>query len=188
MIILGINDSHNASASLLVDGKLVFAMEEERFNRQKLTSGFPKYSIDYIIKKYSLNHKNIDHVAVATKKLTGINLRNFAAELDVSGWLKFQEEYFIPKIYKNKKLYLRKVFKNYKTSVKMFYPVDRVPLSGSDEMQEKDYNNIKKIRLNFIHNYLQIDKKKIKFYDHHLCHAMHGYFTNPEIFKKKILL
>ena len=64
MIILGINDSHNASASLLVDGKLVFAMEEERFNRQKLTSGFPKYSIDYIIKKYSLNHKNIDNIYI----------------------------------------------------------------------------------------------------------------------------
>ena len=42
MIILGINDGHNASATLIVDGDIIIALEEERFTRQKGDSGFPK--------------------------------------------------------------------------------------------------------------------------------------------------
>ena len=35
MIILGINDTHDASACLIKDGKLLIAIEEERFRRVK---------------------------------------------------------------------------------------------------------------------------------------------------------
>ena len=38
MIILGIHDGHNASASLIVDGKLVCALGEERLSRDKQDS------------------------------------------------------------------------------------------------------------------------------------------------------
>ena len=42
MIILGINAYHgNASAALCRDGRLVAAVEEERFNRVKYAAGFP---------------------------------------------------------------------------------------------------------------------------------------------------
>jgi predicted NodU family carbamoyl transferase len=42
MNILGINAYHgNASAALVCDGKLVAAVEEERFNRVKYAAGFP---------------------------------------------------------------------------------------------------------------------------------------------------
>ena len=43
MIILGINAYHaDAAAAILVDGKLIAAAEEERFNRIKHSAGFPK--------------------------------------------------------------------------------------------------------------------------------------------------
>ena len=42
MNILGINAYHgNASAAIVCDGKLVAAVEEERFNRVKHCAGFP---------------------------------------------------------------------------------------------------------------------------------------------------
>jgi len=41
-LILGINAyNHNSSATLVLDGKIVFAAEEERFNRVKSSDAFP---------------------------------------------------------------------------------------------------------------------------------------------------
>ena len=50
MNILGINAYHgDASAALVVDGQLVAAVEEERFNRVKHWAGFPAESIRYCL-------------------------------------------------------------------------------------------------------------------------------------------
>ena len=46
MIILGIYDGHNASAALLIDGKIIGAVQEERFSRIKNDYCFPKKSIE----------------------------------------------------------------------------------------------------------------------------------------------
>lgn len=52
MIILGIALSHNASASLMINGKITIVTQEERFTKQKSFCGYPKKSIDYILKFY----------------------------------------------------------------------------------------------------------------------------------------
>ena len=43
---LGINVSHGASAALLINGKIVLAAQEERFNKVKNFVGYPKKSIE----------------------------------------------------------------------------------------------------------------------------------------------
>ena len=58
MIFLGINISHNASAALMKDGKIIFALQEERFTNVKNFNGYPKQSIDYCI-KYVKEKKNV---------------------------------------------------------------------------------------------------------------------------------
>src|SRR5687768_11181839 len=66
MIILGINAYHgDASAALVVDGQLVAAAEEERFNRIKHSAGFPSNAIKACLKLGGLEAREIDHVAVA---------------------------------------------------------------------------------------------------------------------------
>ena len=60
--ILGINAFHaDASAALIVDGKIVNAIEEERFLRIKHCAGFPIESIKWSLKdaKIDLTSKNI---------------------------------------------------------------------------------------------------------------------------------
>src|SRR2546429_3658865 len=65
MNILGINAYHgNASAAIVCDGRLVAAVEEERFNRVKYAAGFPAQAIRYCLKKAGLTLAEIDHVAV----------------------------------------------------------------------------------------------------------------------------
>src|SRR5436190_6662291 len=66
MIILGINAFHgDASAAIIVDGQLVAAVEEERFNRIKHAAGFPAHAIRACLKIAGLQAKDIEHVALA---------------------------------------------------------------------------------------------------------------------------
>ncbi len=66
MNIIGINAYHgDASASLVIDGQLVAAVEEERFNRIKHWAGFPSQSIQYCLDVAGLKINEIDHVAIS---------------------------------------------------------------------------------------------------------------------------
>ena len=65
MIILGINAHHaDASAAILVDGKLVAAAEEERFRRIKHWAGFPSAAIEYCLAEAGVGINEVDHIAV----------------------------------------------------------------------------------------------------------------------------
>src|SRR3989338_2753618 len=64
--ILGINAYHgDASAALVIDGKLVAAAEEERFNRIKHSAGFPSHAVVYCLAAAGIKPTEIDYVAVA---------------------------------------------------------------------------------------------------------------------------
>jgi carbamoyltransferase len=89
MNILGINAYHgNASAAILCDGKLVAAVEEERFNRVKYAAGFPAAAIQYCLKAAGITVEELDHVAVprdpyarlGTKLFYAMRMPSFARE------------------------------------------------------------------------------------------------------------
>ena len=66
MVILGINAYHgDASAALVVDGQLVAAAEEERFNRIKHAAGFPAESIRYCMKAAGIGLDEVDHIGIS---------------------------------------------------------------------------------------------------------------------------
>ena len=65
MKIIGINAFHaDSSACLVIDGKLISAVEEERFNRIKHWAGFPIKSIKYCLEKSNLKISDIDHISI----------------------------------------------------------------------------------------------------------------------------
>jgi carbamoyltransferase len=66
MKILGIHIGHDSSAALIVDGRIVADVAEERFNRIKHYCELPIRSIDYCLKSQNLTIKDIDMVAVPT--------------------------------------------------------------------------------------------------------------------------
>lgn len=65
MIILGINAYHpDSSACLLMDGKIKVAIEEERLNRIKHWSGFPKLAIKECLKSQNILSEDIDIITI----------------------------------------------------------------------------------------------------------------------------
>ncbi|MFA5976297.1 MAG: carbamoyltransferase C-terminal domain-containing protein [Elusimicrobiota bacterium] len=66
MKILGINAYHgDASAALLVDGKLMAFAAEERFNRIKHCAGFPEKAIRYCLSEAGLQPKDLSVITVS---------------------------------------------------------------------------------------------------------------------------
>jgi carbamoyltransferase len=64
--ILGINAYHgDSSAALVQDGRLIAAVEEERFTRIKHWAGFPVQSIRYCLKEAGVEVRDLDHIAVS---------------------------------------------------------------------------------------------------------------------------
>jgi carbamoyltransferase len=66
VVILGINAFHgDASAAIIVDGQLIAAVEEERFNRYKHCAGFPTESIRYCLQTAGVGLDRIDHIGIS---------------------------------------------------------------------------------------------------------------------------
>ena len=73
MKILGINVcSHDTSAALIENGKLICAAEEERFNKLKHTKDFPINAIQECLKISKNNIHDIDYIAVSTDPIRQI--------------------------------------------------------------------------------------------------------------------
>src|SRR5882672_6850177 len=65
MLILGLNMFHaDASAAVVQDGEVVFAIAEERLNRKKHFGGFPTLAIQACLNAVGAKMSDVDHVAV----------------------------------------------------------------------------------------------------------------------------
>jgi carbamoyltransferase len=69
MLILGLNMFHaDASAAIVQDGEVVFAIAEERLNRQKHYGGFPALAVKACLDAVGARLEDIDHIAVGQDK------------------------------------------------------------------------------------------------------------------------
>ena len=108
MNILGISAFfHDSATCLLKDGKIISAVQEERFTRKKHDSSFPLESLKYIIKNSHLKAEDVDYVAFYDKPFlkferileTYLNyaprgLKSFIQSMPI--WIK--EKLFLPQL------------------------------------------------------------------------------------------
>jgi carbamoyltransferase len=61
--ILGISAFyHDSSASIILDGKIIAAAQEERFTRIKHDSNYPRHAIDFVLKHSGLSLNQVDKI------------------------------------------------------------------------------------------------------------------------------
>tara|TARA_B100000212_G_C27374147_1_gene533920 strand:- start:467 stop:2338 length:1872 start_codon:yes stop_codon:yes gene_type:complete len=141
---------HDSAASLIVDGEIISAAQEERFSRKKHDSSFPFEAIKFCLNDNGLTLKDIDHIIYYEKPLLTFErlletyiqiaprgLRSFVAAMQV--WLK--EKLFIKFEIKN---HLKKIQKD---------------LNGSFEKSFK--------------------LPELLFSEHHLSHAASAFYPSP---------
>lgn len=80
MYILGINAYHgDAAAALIKDGRIVAAVEEERFNRVKHCAGFPARSIEYCLREARIDIEDVEHVGISRDPSAHLHKKVLAA-------------------------------------------------------------------------------------------------------------
>src|SRR5437588_8173503 len=60
-----ISQGHDSAAALVIDGKIVAAMAEERLCRKKHTGEFPVQAISYCLREAGLGLEDVDEIAHA---------------------------------------------------------------------------------------------------------------------------
>jgi len=177
-IILGIQEAHDASAALMVDGEIVAAAQEERFSGLKGDYGYPRQSIEFCLKQADLGASQIDEVVLATNLwnpvLTKIK-RN--ANFKVSDWVAEQHKYWKPVLLENRQVSYYDLFKDrpdfhYDDT----YPFDRL-LSGY--MDKEGMRQAREIRRTTVSMLLGIPLERVKTIMHEDCHTFYAYFGSP---------
>lgn len=94
MYILGLTTMGDSAASLICDGKLVAAAEEERFSRVKHHSGFPYNAVQFCLDQAGVKIGDVEHVshywkpwilrrkAMQAVKMLPVSLPMFRARID----------------------------------------------------------------------------------------------------------
>ena len=90
---------HDSAVVLLKDGKIISAVQEERFSRKKHDSRFPVNALKYILKNNELDLRDVDNIIYYEKPLLTFErlletyiassprgIRSFIAAMQV--WLK----------------------------------------------------------------------------------------------------
>ena len=173
MIILGIHDGHNASAALIVDGKLICAIGEERLSRDKHQYGYPAKAIETVLKFGNISPSDIDRVAMATPTLPPAYFytqRN--STFSINDYWKEQREYWYPKLFENKNPKYLDIF-SHKVNK------DNFPYDESLIKDEKDHEGMIQARLKHLTETLNISKEIVSVHDHHESHAYYGYISSP---------
>lgn len=164
-VILGIHDStFDSGSTLLVDGKVVSAIHEERVNRIKHSGGFPRQSIKAVLDMANLKPSDIDAVAV------GFEESEFP--------LQFKQGFFnssplLNPLKRKSDLLSIYLFEKYTHFYKKFNLINRLNSISSDSLLKY---MLKKVGIN----------AKIQRIDHHLNHAASAFYSSG--FKKCLII
>lgn len=183
-IYLGINVSHGASAALMINGKIIKAYQEERFNKIKNFCGYPKQSIEACLKFISQKKKKINCAGFSTYNNTPLPYK-YPLEhlLSISEWTNYYGKDY------HQKLFSRKMVENYFKFLEKKLKKKKLDLYlDYSKIDKKNHNNSKLFR-EIQKQYLLKQSKgmiqRVEFIDHHTCHAYYATYS-PKIKESKL--
>ena len=112
-IYIGINWEQNSTAALMVDGKILGSISEERFSRIKNDERYPYNAINWLLKNFKISKKDITAICFISEAWTpAYILTRHYAKMNVDDYISEQKKIWYPRLYKNKKISQLKVFKD----------------------------------------------------------------------------
>lgn len=149
MYILGIWDGHDAGAAVIANGRIEYAINEERLSRRKLDAGFPRLSIESCLSYLNLKPSDINYVVSSTTDFAKTLTRAAPA---------LKEQYYQlrrRKIDQGAFSAVKKKLKYYLTEI----APSRATLFASNALIKRQL-----MAMGF-------DNIALRHYDHHFCHA-----------------
>ena len=158
MIVLGITDTHCATAAILRDGAIVGCASEERFTRLKNDAGYPRRAIEALLRECGVTASEIDLVALAGTQAYAREWMNRVLH-DPN----YARAYYGVRLEPPARGVRRRVRK---IGARLGL-TDAAP--GKVQLSEAE-------RLGFVREHLGTPRERIVAYDHHACHAAAAYF------------
>jgi carbamoyltransferase len=179
---LALSVSHNSSAALIENGKVIVAVCEERSRRKKNYIGYPKNAVDYCLKKAGITPDKLSRVAYTTTDNPGLLVK---AKTNTEFSLSDYRDYYGERFYKRRlrgedcRDYFKWLrddprFNRDQEYFDFSYLTDEVL---ADERLEIEMFRAESARL--LASELGIAQERIEFLDHHTCHAYYSYFGSP---------
>jgi carbamoyltransferase len=159
MLVLGITDGDDGGACIIRDGVIVAAVNEERLNRKKQVIGFPSLSIREVIRLSSIQPSDIEAVGVAA-----ISEKFNAQPLENNGWFRTREG-IAKRLRDDVSSTLAPYVGNYGFAKKIYHHM-RVRISH--ERRTGIPRLLREVGI----------EAPIRYYNHHLCHALSAYHTS----------
>ena len=192
MVILGIADSHEAHACIVKDGRLIAAVAEERLTRLKADMGYPRRSIDAVLKASGTAAEDVDVVAFAGREggaYPRVNKQN--ALFSVHDWIRQCRDFWGPVLLEGKELTGRNGFdlfyEQFRASIEEnpYFPF----LERSEGAPPSEHSRIlNELRAEVVQQHLGIAPDRVRFYRHEDCHKVYGYHSCPERLDSALVL
>jgi carbamoyltransferase len=156
--ILGITDGDDGGAVLVVDGRMVAAVNEERLNRMKMSIGFPRQSVQEVLRLAGKTPEQVDEVAMASYT------EHFYPEPHANkGW--FQESSAVARIRNDVSSALAKPLGDFQFARKTYQKLKRLTMG-------RRRAGVRKILAELGVN------APIGYHDHHRCHVVAAFDTS----------
>jgi carbamoyltransferase len=112
---------HDSAATLIKDGKIISAAQEERFTRKKNDQSYPKYSINYCLEEAGIEPKDLsavifyDNAYLSLERIAWNYLETFPRS--IKNWNKYMPRWltyklFVPKLIRKNLKYEGKILHN----------------------------------------------------------------------------
>jgi len=158
MIVLGISETHCATAAILRDGAIVGCASEERFTRLKNDAGYPRLAVDALLRECGLSAQQIDLVVFAGRQAYAREWMNRVLHDPA-----YAREYYGVRL-EEPSGGVGKRARKLGARLRLVEPA-----RGKFTLSEDE-------RLELVTSHLGVGRAQIVTQDHHTCHAAAAYF------------
>jgi carbamoyltransferase len=179
---LAVHSGHNASAALMMNGRIIAAVQEERFSKKKNYVGYPHDSIEFCLKEGGVAGKDLARIAFTTIKSNGLQIKAKAStQFSLRDYHDYYGAHYFGKVINGENVleYLQWLRDDPKFNVDKQY-MDFSYLT--DEVLKNPALESKLFRqeqVRTLSRQLRVGPERIEHLDHHTCHAAYAYFASP---------
>jgi carbamoyltransferase len=161
MIVVGISETHCATAAVLRDGEVIGCASEERFSRIKNDAGYPRLALDALLRDLRVDPRTVDLVALGGARAMSRDWMNRV----------LQDEAYMREYYGMQPRGPRSTLERRARKLGSRLGLAE-PARGKFALSQPE-------RVALVTGHLGIARERIITLDHHACHAAAAYFGAP---------